>query len=236
MQSGKIDRARLVFALILLISILLAVFFFARKCDAAEVFSADGPFTLVIDAGHGGLDSGALAADGTKESDINLAIALKMDALAQLFGVNTALTRTDDSWRTDYASYSEHEDLVYRTDVANRAINGIMFSIHQNCYITPQPCGAQVLYSPMQESEILGKLTQANLVRFTDPENRRVAEPAPKPLYITANTQCPTVLVECGFMSNPDDVNALKSPEHQSAVAAVLFASYTQFSSQLLIR
>ena len=190
-------------------------------------------FTLVIDPGHGGIDGGAISADGTKESDINLAIGLKLCSLASFLGQDTVMTREDDSWRTDAASYSEHEDLVHRTEIINSVPNAILFSIHQNCFPTSQPSGAQVLYSGYEGSDILGNLTHNNLVACLDPKNRRVAEPASKKLYITANAKCPGILVECGFMSNNFDVLNLKDDSYQSSIALVLMCSYLQYTSSL---
>ncbi|MBQ9720767.1 MAG: N-acetylmuramoyl-L-alanine amidase, partial [Oscillospiraceae bacterium] len=79
---------------------------------------------LVIDAGHGGIDGGAVAFNGVKESDINLAIASKLSLMADFYGQANAMTRVDDSRRTDVLSYSEHEDLVYRTELINAVSHG----------------------------------------------------------------------------------------------------------------
>lgn len=192
--------------------------------------STDGA-VLVIDAGHGGIDGGAIGADGTRESEINLSIALKLEALAALFGQRTLMTRLADVSLSDEENYSEHEDLVLRTKLASSAPGAILFSIHQNCYITPQPSGYQILYAANGNSEQIGKKIQENFSRYIDPENRRMAEPAPKKLYITAHATCPAVLIECGFMSNPADLVKLKSPDHQTAIAAVLLRSYMEYNN-----
>ena len=76
---------------------------------------------------------------------------------------------------------------------------GLLISIHQNCFPTSQPSGAQVLYAPGEESRRLGELTQGDIVSSLQPENRRVAEPASPGLYLTTHVSCPMVLVECGF-------------------------------------
>lgn len=227
----KLITPRNIFFLILCICVISAVI--AVCLDRAAVQAekhTETPCTLVIDPGHGGIDGGAISTDGTKESDINLAIALKLRAIAEFMGQKTVMTREDDSWRTDAASYSEHEDLVHRTEIINAAPNAILFSIHQNCYPTAQPSGAQVLYSGYEGSDILGTLTHNNLISCLDPENRRVAEPAPKKLYITANASCPAILVECGFMSNNFDVLKLKEESYQLSLALVLMCSFLQFT------
>ncbi len=186
-------------------------------------------FCLVIDPGHGGIDGGAIALNGVKESDLNLAIGLKLQKLGDFVGINTVMTRVDDSMRTDVKSYSEHEELVYRTELANSARNAVLVSIHQNCYPTSQPCGAQVMYAKSDGSRTFGELSHNNIINFLEPENRRVLEPAPKSLYITSNVTCPAILVECGFISNFSDLEKLSSKEYQTAFASVLMSSYLQF-------
>ncbi len=232
-HTFKLVNARNIFALIICICVVSAVIgvycsYITVETDA-EVTKG---FTLVIDPGHGGIDGGAISTDGTKESDINLAIGLKLRSIAAFIGQETVMTREDDSWRTDAASYSEHEDLAHRTEIINSAPNAILFSIHQNCFPTSQPSGAQVLYSRYEGSDILGNLTHNNLVSCLDPENRRVAEPASEKLYITANAKCPGILVECGFMSNNFDVLQLKEDSYQSSLALVLMCSFLQYISE----
>ena len=193
--------------------------------------AAELPPTLVIDAGHGGIDGGAISADGTKESDINLAIALRLDSIVLFCGQKTLMTRLDDVPKTDILGYSEHEDLKDRADIANSVPNAVLVSIHQNFYPTAQPKGAQVLYSAFGDSERLGRLMQSALVGKLDPDNRRLAVPAPRELYLTANTRCPAVLVECGFMSNNFEVLKLKDASYQNALALVIAASYLEYIS-----
>jgi len=194
------------------------------------VFSPSDNFcTLVIDPGHGGHDCGAVAGDGTLESTINLDISLKLQALAEFFGLNVVMTRRDDSARTDFQSYSEREELVHRVSIINSVPNAVLISVHQNCFPDPQPSGAQVLYAHNEMSERLGKLTHGMLVDMLNPANRRVAEPADKRLYMMANATCPAVLVECGFMSNTGDVEKLKNHQYQIKFAGVLLSSYIEF-------
>lgn len=217
---------------VILFGILLcaaAVYIFPIRSDRVPASAGYTPRTLVIDAGHGGIDGGAISDDGTKESDINLAIALRLDSIVRFCGQKTVMTRLDDSLKTDMISYSEHKDLESRAAMINNTANAVLISIHQNDYPTAQPKGAQVLYSSHEASERLGKLLQANLILQLDPENRRVACPAPKDLYLTANTNCPAVLVECGFMSNNFEVLKLKDPKYQTELAALIAASYLSF-------
>ena len=200
----------------------------------AERIAASAPSAppvLVIDAGHGGFDGGAISTDGTKESDINLAVALRLESIVRFCGQKTVMTRCDDSRKTDILSYSEHEDLKSRAALANETENAVLISIHQNYYPTAQPKGAQVLYSAFGDSDRLGKRMQEMLVKQLDPGNRRLAAPAPKELYLTANARCPAVLVECGFMSNNFEVLKLKESGYQTSLALVIAAAYLQYVS-----
>ena len=185
---------------------------------------------LLIDPGHGGIDGGAIAYNGVKESDLNLSIALKMRDLAAFYGLSAIMTRQHDRPRTDAANYSEHEDLVYRSNLANSLSPCVLFSIHQNTFLTSQPNGVQTLYGPDAERRRLGELTHRNLIEAIQPENRRDAAPAPKELFLTSHVNCPVVLVECGFLSNLSDLQRLCDNRYQSSLAAAMLGSYLQFT------
>ena len=198
-----------------------------KKQDTAA--TAGTNTTLVIDPGHGGIDSGAVGIDGTRESDLNLAIALKLRAMAELYGLDNTLLRQDDSSLCDKENYSEHRDLEHRTELTSAVLNPVYISIHQNDYPTAQPRGSQVIYADGEESREFGVITHANLLSALYPQSRRVAEPATKKLYILSHLSCPAILVECGFISNAIDLENLKKPGYQISLAAVLLGSYLQY-------
>lgn len=200
---------------------------YGKRMDTAATGGTD--VTLIIDPGHGGIDSGAIGADGTRESDLNLAIALKLRALAELYGLENKLLRQDDRTLCDSEDYSEHRDLEHRTELTSAAHNPVYISIHQNDYPTAQPRGSQVIYSDGEESRELGSITHANLLAALYPQSRRVAEPATKKLYILSHLSCPAILVECGFVSNMIDLENLKKPDYQTSLAAILLGSYLQY-------
>ena len=201
---------------------------------ALRTDSAMRAYTLVIDAGHGGVDGGAVSADGKKESDINLNIALKMSALSDFLGIDCVLTRDTDSDNSDSGSYSEHNSLVSRAELANSIDNSLLISIHQNKFPSELVSGAEIMYADTEGSRELGLITQENMVSFLDPENRRVARPAPSELLLTSSVKCPAILAECGFMSNPDESQRLSTAEYQLKIAVVLMGSYIQFSNNQL--
>ena len=230
--KGGNKTALVIVTILLLVAIAISILG-PEPEPASDAAGSLGSFTLVIDPGHGGIDGGAVAVDGTKESDINLAIALKLRALAEFYALENVMTRQDDSSRSSAERYSEHEDLVSRADFVNAAENPVLISIHQNCFPTGQPSGPQVLYAASEASESLGKLTHQNLIGNLYPGNRRVAEPASKKLYVLNHVSCPAILVECGFLSNLSDLGKLSDSSYQTTLSAVLMASYLQYKMGL---
>lgn len=198
---------------------------------AAAAFSAS-EHILIIDAGHGGADGGAVAADGTPESGINLAVAKKLEALSGLFAVRTLMTRSDEELDypegADSIAEMKRADQNARVRLINSVQNGVLISIHQNYYPDSRPSGAQALYSASEGSRELGELVHELLVENLSPGNRRVAAPADEDIYLMRSARCPAVLVECGFISNPGELEKLKTDEYQTELAAVLLTAYLQ--------
>ena len=120
-------------------------------------------------------------------------------------------------------------DSLVEVKLANSTENAVLISIHQNKFPSAVVSGAEVMYSDNDDSKALGLITQDNLVTLLDSSNRRVARPAPKELLLTSSVECPTILVECGFMSNPQEVQKLASNDYQLKLAAILAGSYIQF-------
>ena len=111
--------------------------------------------------------------------------------------------------------------------------NAVLISIHQNCFPHTSPHGSQVLYAATEGSDALGALMHENLNAYLNPENRRVAAPISEKIYLMRNVHCPAVLVECGFLSNPDEAARLADPGYQTKLAAVILASYLQYRQTL---
>ncbi len=203
--------------------------------DAAETLSyAFNKTELIIDPGHGGLDGGASTADGVTESSINLAISLKMEALADLFGFRTVLTRdTDDLDYPDADSRIREKklwDQKRRVELINSRENAVMISIHQNTYPDSRPKGIQVLYGFSEDSKLLGCHMHERLTELLEPDNRRVAAPVSEKIYLMKNIKCPAILVECGFLSNPEEAEMLKNSSYQAKLAMALVGAYSEFA------
>lgn len=197
----------------------------------------DNACTLILDAGHGGEDGGAVSADGMIEADVNLQIAQRLQALAVLTGVPVMMTRDSaDIVYPDTATTTAQRkvaDQKQRVEQINAVSNAVLISVHQNFFPSTSPCGSQVLYAATDGSDALGELMHDNLNAYLNPENRRVAAPISEKIYLMRNIHCPAVLVECGFLSNPEEAARLADPGYETKLAAVIFASYLQYRQTL---
>lgn len=185
---------------------------------------------LIIDAGHGGEDGGAVASDGTVESGINLAIALQIEKVAQLSGWETVMTRRQDISIHDPDCETLRQKKV--SDLKNRAAlcantgNGILISIHQNSLPqSPSVHGAQVFYNGEPGSQELAQAIQDNLNSFINYDSPKAPKAISSDIYLMENAQCPAILVECGFLSNRDETINLKNEKYQKKISSVIFAA-----------
>ena len=187
-----------------------------------------GRAVYVLDAGHGGEDGGALSADGAKESEINLAITLRLDALLRLLGADIVLTRTEDvSIYSDGAEtlrQKKASDLKNRVALVNETSNGVLVSIHQNSLpSSPRVRGAQVFFGGTEGSEALARSVQSALnecVNAADKSEKRIGPT----IYLMKHVNRPAILVECGFLSNADEAALLRQPPHQRRLAVAIAA------------
>lgn len=179
---------------------------------------------IIIDAGHGGFDGGAVASDGTIEKDLNLAIALRLDALLRASGFKTVLVRSTDKATNNPGDGEKAKvsDIKNRLKLMDKYPNGIFVSIHMNKYSTTQPYGAQVFYSGFEGSQDLATLLQASVATHVQTDNKRVIKPTTKDIYLLSHATVPSVIVECGFLSNPDDLKNLKDSNYQLRIAISL--------------
>lgn len=200
----------------------------------AHVFRAhDSTITLVLDAGHGGFDGGAVSPSGVTEQQINLAITYKLRDLAGLFGLPCVLTRPDDN-ALDYVpgrSVRENKvaDIHARKRICEQTQNPVFISIHLNKFEQSRYFGAQVFYGGAHEdSKRLAESIQAALCAGIDNGNTRVAKPAGDSIYLMRQLTCPALIVECGFLSNPQDEAALCRDDYQTQLATCILAGYLQ--------
>ena len=185
---------------------------------------------LVLDAGHGGEDGGAVSLTGVPESGINLAITERMDQLLGFWGAPPVLLRTEDISLHDPSADALREkkasDLRNRAQAVEQVENAVLISVHQNTFIDKKYHGAQVFYAPTEGSRELAEAVQEALRAGLDPDNGRQAKPIPDSVYLLHHVTCPAVLVECGFLSNPEEEALLRSSRYQTKVAAVLAGAW----------
>ncbi len=178
---------------------------------------------IIIDAGHGGEDGGAVGIDGTYEKDINLQIALKVNDILSLFGYETHLIRTTDTAiHTSGNTIRERKvsDIRNRTDTMNLYENCIYLSIHQNKYGDSKIWGTQTFYSAnCDESREIAQLIQNAVKSQLQPNNKRQIKKSGTDIYVLYNATKPAVMVECGFVSNPSELNQLKDNSYQNNMA-----------------
>lgn len=185
--------------------------------------------TIVIDAGHGGEDCGALAPSGIKESDVNLAFALKLEKILALCGMKCQMIRTDDaavSSQGETIRERKRSDLNNRVEMINRT-DGILVSIHQNHFSDRKYHGAQVFYADTAGSKELAVELQSLLRSALDPSNRREIKRA-ESVFIMKKIQCTGILVECGFLSNPGEETLLLDSAYQTKLSAVIGCALAQ--------
>ena len=190
----------------------------------------------VIDPGHGGEDGGAVSLSGEKESLINLEICRRLDLLLAFCGQQTRMLREEDISLHDSAAQTLREkkvsDLKNRAALANATPNGVLLSIHQNTFPQSRYHGAQVFFGAEPGSEALAQAIQGGIIRGLDPENQRQAKPVADTIYLMNHVTCPAVLVECGFLSNPDEAKKLSQEEYQNQVAFTLYCGIVEFYDQ----
>lgn len=177
-------------------------------------------FVVVVDAGHGGFDPGKVGNNNVLEKDINLSIALKLKQILEERDIRVIMTREcDKSLATEGARNKKTSDLVNRVEIINSENADLLISIHQNSFTDASASGAQVFYHGMSDSgKEFGELLQEILVADVDPENKRLAK-AGSDYYILRKSVCPGVIVECGFLSNPRELELLCEEVYQRKLA-----------------
>ncbi len=213
--------------------VLIAVCSRYESLRSQPVLAADQtPCRIVIDPGHGGEDGGATGVAGTRESDLNLAVSLRLQALLRLFGHEPVMVRTTDTavYSAGAGTISEKKvsDIHNRVRLVNDTPGALLVSIHQNFFTQGQYSGAQVFYADDAYSRELAQQMQAQLRASLDPGNRREAKGAAGTVYLMNHIQTPGILVECGFLSNAAEEARLNTPAYQTRLAMTMAAVLLQ--------
>ncbi len=183
---------------------------------------------IVIDAGHGGFDPGKVASDGVNEKNINLSIASKLSTFLEEGGAVIRNTRIEDS----SLSESKRQDLKSRAEIANNSKADIFVSIHQNSFPKSSVKGAQVFYyKGSEEGKKLAGFIQSRLKEVVDIDNSRIAK-ANDSYYVLKQIKIPSVIVECGFLSNGVEHNKLMSSEYQEKLAWAIYMGILDYFNE----
>lgn len=222
---------RIVMSIILPIAMLLL----AREAAVvrAEYVGKNGmseKTCVVIDAGHGGHDPGKVGVTGCYEKDINMKITAKLKSFLEMEGIEVVLTRDGDySLCSESDKNKKNTDMKNRMDIIEKNNPVLVVSIHQNSYTSPEIKGAQAFYYPNSgKSRELARVIQERLVATLDTANRRKIS-ANDSYYLLKNISCPTVIVECGFLSNPQECENLETDYYQEKVAWAIYMGIMQY-------
>ena len=223
-----------------LICLLTAVFILALAqagSKAVAVIAQNSPperkHCIVIDAGHGGEDGGATSCSGLLESTYNLDIALRLNDLFQILGYDTTMTRREDiSIYTKGGTLSQKKisDLKERIRITNETENGILISIHQNTFPDSRYSGAQVFYANSAGSLEFAKQIQSAFVKDLNPGSRRGCKKG-EGIYLMEHISRPGVLIECGFLSNPQEEALLRTREYQQKLCCIIASTVGSYLS-----
>ena len=205
---------------------LLLVSFLILSKQAAEVSetmsSTKNSKTILVDAGHGGADPGMIGVNGLEEKGINLQIAVKLKDSLEKQGFSVIMTREEDKGLYEEDSRNQKaQDMQCRIAMIKKYRPVLCISVHQNSYQDAQIHGAQVFYySHSEEGKRMAEVMQKALLK-ADEENTRQAK-ANDTYYLLKRTEVPTIIVECGFLSNPEEAAKLVSPKYQEKLAEAI--------------
>lgn len=186
-----------------------------------------------LQSAHGGEDGGTQASDGTIEKDINLSIAeILRDMLVQ-GGFEVEMIREEDISVGDNSLETVRErkrsDLEKRVEIYNSDENNIVLSIHQNNFSESKYNGTQIFYSDNTESQELSEYMRQAVVGLVQPDNERQCKPADDSIFVLRNAKVPAIIIECGFLSNPQELEKLKDYEYQKEIAFAIYMGFAEY-------
>lgn len=229
----NVKNKKLFFSIIVVIICFIAVLGVNYKNMVDAMENEVGTKIILIDPGHGGIDGGAVSKNGTVEKNINLSIGLKLREQLQEKGYKVLMTREEDKGLySDKGTVrnKKNEDLNNRCKIKRESNCNMFISIHMNMFPESKYYGAQIWYSNNEESKKFAHITQTNLIKDLNNNNRRV-EKAAKNAYkvLRCNDTIPSILIECGFLSNPDEERKLKTEEYQQKIAKCIEKSIEEY-------
>jgi N-acetylmuramoyl-L-alanine amidase len=232
------------FLLISLLLVIIAVFF--NFCfnyvttdkyeNTSAYMDSDDRRTIIIDAGHGGEDGGAVGVNNVLEKDLNLEISLVLADIFKSAGYNVIMTRADD--RMLYTEYKrgtlKSQDLKYRLSIAEQNPEAVFLSIHMNMFPQARYSGLQVYYSANNDlSQSLAETVQSHVREYIQPENNRKIKKSDSRIYLMKKITTPAILIECGFLSNYEEAELLADTKYRHMLACVIYCAVDNYITNL---
>lgn len=227
-----------VILMIFLLAITVYSYNLEQKNLASTVANVKDQKIVVIDAGHGGEDPGAVSDySGLSEKEVNLEIALKVRDLLEKENYKVIMTRTEDMLKYNATLTNivqkRREDLLTRKKIMDESGADIVVSIHLNKFPQTKYFGAQTFFPPNSpESQRLARSIQQEIRDKIDPENKREALVKKDSIIILKNLKTPTTIVECGFLSNEDEEKKLRTKEYQEQIAVAIARGIQNYFEQ----
>ncbi len=193
--------------------------------------------TVVIDAGHGGEDGGAIGASGVYEKELNLYIAQNLASMLRTNGINVVMTRERDELlydkNSDYRGRKKQLDLAARVKIAQEEENCIFVSIHMNSFPQEKYRGLQVYYSSNNSaSKELAESIQSSVCKYLQAENTRTVKKASSNIFLLDRITKPAVLIECGFISNTEECALISTEKYRQKLTLAIFCAITEHISK----
>ena len=230
MKSENIKNV-LAFAFISILLVLSIIFintFFATILSDRDIDADLEPFPIIVlDAGHGGADGGAVGYDGTLEKDLNLQITKTLADLLRVSGYDVIMTRTEDVMLStdDGIGSSKMQDLKQRLSISSEHPDTITISIHCNKFPSASCKGLQVYHSDSEKAAALAESVQSSVATILQTGNKRQIKKADSSIYLLHRAKNPSILIECGFLSNPDECASLSDQGYQKQLSAILLCA-----------
>ena len=221
-----------------MIFLILAAFRRPGGAALSQQKPVPAPKTVILDAGHGGFDGGASAPDGKPEAELNLQFCRTLKPLLESCGFRVLLTRADsgslEADPTRPIRERKRSDMHTRLAIMEEHPDAVFLSIHQNSSPYRSAHGSVVYYAPRHPgSRLLAAALQKELIQTLQPDNRRTPVEAKSNLFLLFRAEIPAVLVECGFLSNPEEYARLQNPGYQKALCLLIAKTLTENWNQI---
>mgnify|MGYP001623706215 CR=1 FL=1 len=216
-------------------SVMLLLGFFLLSQEAASAVSQEETAKkIVIDAGHGGRDPGMVGTEGVEEKGINLAIAQKLENLLEENGFEVIMTRdSDEGLYEEDAQNKKAQDMQRRCEIIKEAEPLLTVSIHQNSYSDPSVKGPQVFYyQHSAEGEKLASFIQNSMNEGLEAESPKEAK-ANDSYYLLKRSEGVLNIVECGFLTNPEEARMLQEEDYQQKIAECIYEGIMQYLEKM---